>query len=151
MTLMAARPVVVPHLEFGPECGDHVSLRVLPPRRSSAPDDSVWLVCPVHVHVGGFSGDVAAVLHLEELYRFGEALESVSLGVRRTAVLESSQGWIDLTVTRAPDGSIQVTGHVTDEPGSGSRLGFRLTGLHPDHVDTWIEACAAVDTVLTRG
>ena len=43
-------------------------------------------------------------------------------------MLESIEEWIDLTVTREADGSLTATGHLADEPGTGSRLRFRIGG-----------------------
>ncbi len=143
MTVLTTPYVTAPHLEIGPESGDHVSLRVLR-RLHSRPLDHVeagWLVCPVHVHVGGFSGDVAVALRVEELHRFAGALRAVRDGVRRSAVLESIEEWIDLTVTREADGTLSATGYLSDEPGSGSRLRFRIPGLQVAAIDGWVEAC----------
>src|SRR5688572_5132492 len=122
MTILISRPTTSPRLEVGPESGDHLSMRVLRRLHPGAVDDveAGWLVCPVHVHVGGFSGDVAITLRVEELHRFGEALRAVRDGLRRSAVLESVEEWIDLTVARETDGSLTATGHLADEPGSGS-------------------------------
>lgn len=144
MTLLASRPTTSPRLDLGPESGDHLSVRVLRrlhPRAVGA--DAGWLVCPVHVHVGGFSGDVAVSLRVEELHRFGEALRAVGSGVRRSAVLESVEQWIDVTVTREADGTLTAAGQLADEPGSGSRLRFRITGLDPTALDAWVEACSS--------
>ena len=145
MTVLATRPYASPRLELGPECGDHLSLQVLRRLHPRAVDDADagWLVCPVHVHVGGFSGDVATALRVEELHRFGEALRAVRSGLRRTAVLESVQEWIDLTVSRELDGSLTATGHLADEPGNGSRLRFRISGLDALALDGWVDACAS--------
>ena len=145
MTILAARPTTSPHLELGPESGDHLSLRVLR-RLHARPADDVaagWLVCPTRVHVGGFSGDVSITLRVEELHRFGEALRAVRSGTRRTAVLESIEEWIDLTVTREADGSLTATGHLADAPDTGSRLRFRIGGLDDPAVDAWVDACAS--------
>ncbi|WP_432479249.1 WapI family immunity protein [Nocardioides sp. GXQ0305] len=143
MTLLASRPTTSPHLALGPESGDHLSVHVLRRLHPHAVDaDAGWLVCPVHVHVGGFSGDVAVALRVEELHRFGEALRTVRSGLRRSAVLESGEQWIDLTVTREVDGSLAAVGHLADEPGSDSRLRFRIGGLDAADLDAWIDACA---------
>ena len=109
MTILATRPTTSPRIELGPESGDHLSLRVLRRLHPQATDDvdAGWLVCPAHVHVGGFSGDVAISLRVEELHRFGEALRALRAGTRRTAVLESVEEWIDLAVAREADGSLR--------------------------------------------
>ena len=142
MTILASRPTTSPRLDLGPENGDHLSVRVL---RRLHPDaagaEAGWLVCPVHVHVGGFSGDVAVALRVEELHRFGEALRAVRSGLRRSAVLESVEQWIDVTVTRESDGSLTAAGHLADEPGTGSRLRVRIGGLDPAALDGWVDAC----------
>jgi hypothetical protein len=145
MTILATRPTTSPRIELGPEGGDHLSLRVLRRLHPRATDDvdAGWLVCPAHVHVGGFSGDVAISLRVEELHRFGEALRALRAGTRRTAVLESVEQWIDLAVAREADGSLTATGHLADEPDTGSRLRFRLGGLSDLSLDGWIDACAA--------
>ena len=145
MTVLASRPTTSPRLDLGPESGDHLSLRVLRRLHPHAVDvvDAGWLVCPVHVHVGGFSGDVAIALRVEELHRFGEALRAVRSGLRHSAVLESVEQWIDLTVSRGADGSLTATGHLADEPGTGSRLRFRIGGLDDLALDSWVDACSS--------
>jgi hypothetical protein len=143
MTLLASRPTTAPVLELGPESGDHLSVRVLGRLHPRAVDGAAGqLVCPTHVHTGGFSGDVAITLHVEELRRFGEALGALAAGSRRSAVLEGSEQWLELTVARDPDGALTATGELADEPGSGGRLRFRMAGLDPVAVDGWVEACA---------
>jgi hypothetical protein len=143
MTLLASRPTTSPRLELGPESGDHLSVRVLRRLHPDAPGaEAGWLVCPVHVHVGGFSGDVAVALHVAELHRFGEALRAVRSGLRPSAVLESDERWIDVTVTRESDGSLTAAGHLADEAGCGNRLAFRIAGLDAASLDTWVDACA---------
>ena len=115
MTILVSRPTTSPRLDLGPESGDHLSVRVLRRLHPCAVDaDAGWLVCPVHVHVGGFSGDV-----------------------------ESVEQWIDVTVTREVDGSFTATGHLADEPGSGSRLRFRIAGLDHASLDACVAACAS--------
>ena len=145
MTILATRPTTAPSIELGPESGDHLSLRVLRRLHPQATDDvdAGWLVCPAHVHVGGFSGDVAISLRVEELHRFGEALRALRAGTRRTAVLESGERGIDHAVARAADGSLTAPGHLADEPGTGSRLRFRLGGLSELSLDGWIDGCAS--------
>ncbi len=143
MTILASRPTTSPRLDLGPESGDHLSVQVLRRLHPGADDaEAGWLLCPVHVHVGGFSGDVAAALRVEELHRFGEALRAVRSGLRHSAVLESVEQWIDVTVTRESDGSLTAAGHLADEPGCGSRLRFRIVGLDAAALDAWVEACA---------
>jgi len=147
MTIAPARTTVTPRIEIGPESGDHVSVRILHRLDRHPTDDSGWLVCPVHVHVGGFSGDVATALHAREVHRFGSALRAVRQGLRRTAVLESAEDWIDLTVSRESDGALTVSGYLADEPGVGSRLRFRIGGLTDADLDAWVAACDAVDAM----
>lgn len=151
MTTAPLLTTVMPRIEIGPESGDHVSIRVLHrlDRRAGDGAEDGWLVCPVHVHVGGFSGDVAAALHALEVRRFGHALRAVRQGLRRTAVLESAEEWIDLTVTRDADGTLTVVGHLADEPHSGGRLRFRIAGVDDAALDRWVEACDAVDGMFT--
>lgn len=147
MTILTDRPrtrtSTCPRLELGPESGDHLSVQVLRRLHPRSVDDveAGWLVCPAHVHVGGFSGDVATTLRVEELHRFGEALRAVRTGLRRSAVLESVEQWIDLVVTREADDSLTASGHLADEPGSDSRLRFRIDGLEAEALDGWIDAC----------
>jgi len=145
MTVLASRPTASPRLDLGPESGDHLSVRVLHRlhRRPVDEREAEWLVCPVHVHVGGFSGDVAITLGVRELSRFGDALRDVRSGTRRAAVLESDAGWIDVTVAREADGSLTATGQLADEPGAGSRLRFRIAGLEAGSLDAWVDACTS--------
>ena len=119
------------------------------PPRSLDDVEAGWLVCPVHVHVGGFSGDVAITLRIEELHRFGEALAAVRSGSRRSAVLESVEQWIDLTVVREADGSLTASGHLADDPGTGSRLRFRIVDLHELALGDWVEACRSAVSLFS--
>lgn len=89
--------------------------------------DGNWLVSPIDVAVGGFSGRVHAALRAEELRTFRKGLEKLYETLAGEAGLESMEDWIGLTCVGDGLGHVEVTGYVRDEPGIGNRLTFHLS------------------------
>lgn len=108
--------------------GDAVTIRVVGRMHQGATDywDGNWLLSPVEVLVGAFTGTVGAGLRMEELVRFREQLQELYRTLEGEARLDSMEGWLHLIATGDGKGHIGVTGTVKDEPGMGNQLKFRL-------------------------
>lgn len=109
--------------------GERVTITVLGRMHPGSTDywDGNWLVSPIDVSVGGFSGRVAAGLRIEELRTFRGELENLHETLVGEARLKSMEGWIGLTCLGDGRGHVEVTGYVRDEPGIGNELRFHLT------------------------
>jgi hypothetical protein len=108
--------------------------------------DGNWLISPIELVVGGFRGDVAAGLRMDELAGFREALESLHASLQGEAVLDSMEGWIQLRVVIDRRGSLQVSGKALDQPGSVNTLTFTIDGLDQTYLPAVISALAAAET-----
>jgi hypothetical protein len=129
--------VVIGHAE-----GDRVVLAVVGRMHPEAQDywDGNWLITPIRLHVGGFSGTLAAGLRGEELARFREELEGVYANVAGMATLTSIEDWLTLRVNCRRTGSLEVTGEACDQPGTGNRLEFAVEGMDQTYLPPLIEA-----------
>jgi hypothetical protein len=122
--------------------GDRVVIRVRGRKHPQAADssDGNWLVSPITVHVGGFTGEIAAGLRAEELVRFREGLEHVAQAGAGTAVLHSIEEWLSLAVVLQPSGVLDVSGAADDQPGIGNTLRFTLPPIDSDRLADWVAA-----------
>lgn len=89
--------------------------------------DGNWLVAPIDISVGGFTGRAGAGLRAEELRSFRQGLEELYERLSGEARLESMEAWIGLTCVGDGLGHIDVTGYVRDKPGIGNELSFHLS------------------------
>jgi hypothetical protein len=107
---------------------DLVTVKILGRMHPGADDywDGNWLLSPIEIQVGGFSGEVPAGLRSEELRRFREQLERLYRTLEGEARLESIEEWILLVCQGDGMGHINVKGFVRDRPGIGNRLNFDL-------------------------
>jgi hypothetical protein len=105
-----------------------LTIRIVSRMHPGADDywDGNWLVSPVEVRVGGFTGRVAAGLRAEELARLREGLEALYASLEGEARLESLEDWVTLTCRGDGKGHVDVRGTVVDRPGVGNTLEFRL-------------------------
>jgi hypothetical protein len=126
---------------------DHVTVRVLGLMYPGSDDheDSDWLVSPITARAGMFSAEVGAGLRIVELRTFRRGLERMDRELAGAAVLESIEGWVSLTVTCLPDGALEVTGVLRDEPLRGNRLSFAISGLDQSDIPPMVEALAAIE------
>jgi len=136
-----------PEIRIGDVGGDHVSIRVMGRMHPKAADywDGNWLISPIAVAIGGFRGEVAAGLRIDELVRFREALEKLHSSLQGEAVLDSMEGWIQLHVAADRRGGLQVTGKALDQPGSANALTFTIDGLDQTHLPAVISALGAAE------
>jgi hypothetical protein len=107
--------------------------------------DGNWLISPIEVASGGFRGEVAAGLRMDELVRFREALEKLHSSLQGEAVLDSMEGWIQLHVAADRRGRLRVTGKALDRPGGANTLAFAIDGLDQTHLPAVISALGAAE------
>lgn len=129
---------------------DHVAVRVLG-RESDADDDywdGNWLITPIRIKAGRFSGELPADLRTEEFVRFRRELQEVYSSLAGEAVLSSLDGWINLTVKCESNGSLTVSGEANDHPGTGNKLEFEIGGLDQSYLPPLIDALLEVEVAF---
>jgi len=70
-----------------------------------------------------------------------QLLESILAGTP----LASTEHWVALTVVCLPNGALEVTGVLEDEPLRGNRLSFAIPGLDQSDIAPMVEALAAIE------
>ena len=142
--------VVENTLVLGPSSADHVAIRVLELAHPGTSDfwDANWVRSTIQVRAGGFTADVAADLRTDELHRFAEGLRFIHDNLFGSAVLQSMEDWIDLTIKCEANGSLRVTGEVTDQPGVGNRLAFERPDLDQTNLSDWLQHVAAIESTF---
>ena len=109
--------------------------------------DGNWLVSPISIAAGGFTGTVAAGLRSEELRSFRRELERLHESTGGEASLCSMETWIDLRVSVEPRGQLKVVGTMVDEPGTGNLLKFTLDGLDLSFVPGIVRGLSRIESV----
>jgi hypothetical protein len=134
-------------LVLGARDAEHLAIRVLGRAHPGASDywDGNWIRSTIKVRAGGFTADVSADLRTDELHRLSEGLKFISENLFGTAVLQSMEDWIDLTIECRPNGSLTVSGEVMDRPGVGNRLAFELHDLDQTHLPTWLAQLTEIE------
>ena len=136
-----------PQVVIGEADAGTVTIGVLGRMHGSASDywDGNWLVTPVEIVAGGFTGEIPANLRAEEFRAFREELERLYADLNGTATLKSMEDWLHLTVTAESRGLIAVTGRAIDAHGSGNQLTFRIRGLDQSYLPSIISALLAIE------
>jgi hypothetical protein len=99
----------------------------------------------ISIAVGGFTGTVRASLLTDELHRFNEGLKCIN-HLSGTAVLESMEYWINLTVKAASRGRIEISGELSDGPGgAGNALSFDFAEVDQTYLAGWISELDAIE------
>ncbi|WP_205673068.1 WapI family immunity protein [Amycolatopsis nivea] len=131
---------------IGAAHGDRLVIDVLGRMHAGAVDfwDGNWLFSPVDLVVGGFSARVPAGLRAEELRSFREQLAKAYADFGGVARLTSMEEWLDLTVTVAKSGRVEVEGTAID--GRGNRLSFRIGELDQAELPAIIDGLASIET-----
>jgi hypothetical protein len=134
-------------LVIGSTEADHLSIVVLGRSHPDAADfwDGNWIRSALEVRAGGFTGHVVAQLRAEEIGRFTEGLQSLNDNLAGSAVLQSMEDWITLSITCHPNGALDVSGELTDAPGTGNRLEFELNGFDQTHLPSWLSQLTAIN------
>lgn len=107
--------------------------------------DGNWLMSPITATLGGFSAQINAGLRLDELRTFRRGLEGINHRLQGEAVLTSIEHWISLSVTCRPNGSLAVTGQLTDDSGFGNVLSFTIDTLDQTDLPAMLQALSAID------
>lgn len=126
------------------EGGEAVTIRVGGRMHPDATDywDGNWLLSPIEVVVGGFTGRVQAGLRADELVSFREQLQELHRTLEGEAKLESLENWLILVATGDGLGHVEVTGAARDEPGMGNELRFGFTSdqtFLPEIIDALLQ------------
>lgn len=130
---------------IGSTDAEHLFVAVL--GRASADDENFWdrnwVITTICVAVGGFVGRVRALLRTEEIHSFNEGLKVLNQNLSGSAVLDSMEDWISVTVAAGSGGQIYVTGQLKDAAGGGGRgniLAFELPEVDQTYLAGWISA-----------
>lgn len=117
-----------PSVRIGSADGEHLTISVEGRMHPSTTDfwDGNWLISPVTISVGGFTGRISAGLRAEELLRFRKGLEGLYDSLTGEATLDSLEEWVSLRITGDGAGHITADGTVADRPGMGNELHFRF-------------------------
>jgi hypothetical protein len=134
-------------LVLGALDAEHLAISVLGRAHpgSSGYWDGNWIRSTIKVRAGGFTADVSADLRTDELQRLAEGLKFINDNLFGTAVLQSMEHWIDLTIECKPNGSLRVSGEVMDRPGVGNRLAIELHDLDQTHLQAWMSQLTEIE------
>jgi hypothetical protein len=88
--------------------------------------DDNWLNVTVRVQVGGFTGLVAAAIVTSELNSFLSALRILHKELKASAEFTTIEEQLSLRLVGDGKGHIELSGQITDAPGTGNRLNFTL-------------------------
>jgi hypothetical protein len=132
---------------IGSKTGDRLVITVLGRMHLGATDfwDGNWLFSPVDVTAGGFTARVPAGLRAEELRAFREELAKAYDDFGGVARLKSMEEWLDLTVTVAKSGKVEVEGLAVDGHGTGNKLSFRIGDLEQSELPGIVDALSAIE------
>lgn len=128
----------------------HVLITVLGHEHPHAEDywDGNWLVTPIEIRAGQFSGSLPADLRSDEMRFFRKGLEALYGRLKGEAVLASLDGWITLTISCVTGGRLTIEGVVNDRPGGGNELAFHLDGLDQSYLPSIIESLLEVENAF---
>ena len=129
-------------LLMGSTDAEHLSIRVLGREHSGAEDywDGNWVISTISVAVSGFTAHVRASLRMDEIHRFNEGLKFMNQNLFGTAVLESMEDWINLSVKAASRGQLEVSGEISGGASVGNCLTFEFAGWDQTYLDAWIRS-----------
>jgi hypothetical protein len=89
---------------------------------SGRADPEGWVTGVVAIKIGVWSGRYGAQFHGTDFSRFAKDLAGLSSRLAGTAVLSSTDGYLDLTLTGDGLGHITVAGSAWDRPKYGTHL-----------------------------
>jgi len=137
-----------PTLMIGRPSGDRVEIQVLGRLHGGVDDfwDGNWLVSPVNIVVGGFTGEVGASLRADEFESFRAAVERLDATLQGEASLESMEGWLSLVLAVGSSGRLIVTGKAIDRLGGGNHLSFTIGDLDQSDLPGIIDALDEIET-----
>lgn len=90
--------------------------------------DENWITCDIRIEAGGFGGRVrGASLQTSDFKNFMIGLADLKKKLIGEAFFDTLESWLTVAVKGDGLGHFEVTGTVTDSPGSQNRLQFALT------------------------
>lgn len=107
--------------------------------------DGKWVIATISVAVGGFTGQVRASLRMDEIHRFNEGWMFLNQDIFGSAVLESMEDRITLTVKAESRGQIEVSGELADGAGVGNVLRFELAEVDQTYLAGWISSLDEIE------
>ena len=113
---------------------------------SAKPDAEGWVDAEVALKMHSWSGHFPAQFLEDDFGVFAEGMQGLSEGLAPPAHLFSTDGYLEITLTRDELGHVEVTGEAWDTPRWGAHLGFSFqidqTSLPP--------ILASVESVLEQ-
>ncbi|SPP63836.1 WapI family immunity protein [Nitrospira lenta] len=88
--------------------------------------DDNWLGIEIRVQAGGFRGKAAAAIITVDLTKFLAQLQPLYQTLNGTAVFTTMEEQLSLRLVGDGKGHIELRGEVSDQPGIGNRLHFKL-------------------------
>ncbi|MFC9840096.1 hypothetical protein ACFVKB_40920 [Rhodococcus sp. NPDC127530] len=138
---------MTPSLVLGSLDADHLAIVVLGRANPGATDywDGNWVRSTLRVRAGGFTANITANLRTDEIHKFSEGLKFIDDNLFGAAVLQNMEDWITLSITCTPNGGLDVSGEVMDQPGVGNRLAFEPHDLDQAHLPTWLSQVSEIE------
>ena len=139
----------MPSVLIGHAQSDHVRITILG-RLHSASDywDGNWLVSPIEIRAGGFSGELQAGIRAEELLAFRSALEHVAESPEGSATFESMEEWLSMRVVLNEQGDLAISCLARDNGGIGNELRFSIDGLDQSSLPAIIDELSAINAAF---
>lgn len=139
---------MTPSLVLGRVDADHLAIAVTGRSHPECSDywDGNWIRSILKVRAGGFTADITADLRTTEIHKFGEELAAMNDNLAGEAVLNTLEEWIAVSIQFRPNGHLDVTGEVMDEPGVGNRLVFELHNLDQTHLPSWLSQIREIES-----
>jgi hypothetical protein len=135
-------------VRIGGAARECVVVQIAAPERPRSTDywDGNWLHASVQIHVGGFDGRASGALRAEEFVDFRGEVLALHRSLRGRARFSTMEDWLSIEMTGDGRGHVEVRGHLQDDPGSITRLVFRLE-VDQTHLSSVL---TALDDVVTR-
>ena len=113
---------------FGQSQHERIAIEVSRYERSPVGEyyDDNWLTVKIQACAGGFKGKVDAAILTGELASFLAELRSLYESLAGTAQFTTLEEQLQLRLRGDGKGHIELEGDVSDQPGIGNRLQFRL-------------------------
>jgi hypothetical protein len=137
-------------MTIGREDHDHIIIDVLGRMHPRSDDfwDGNWLMTPLKISVGEFSGEIGATLRADEIRLFRQQLQDIHKSMAGQAQLNSMEGWLTISITIDMSGHLKIEGQAKDRLGSANVLTFRIDGLDQTVLPSLIADLKEVETMF---
>lgn len=137
-------------LSIGSRDAEHLRIEVLRREHPGADDywDGNWVVSRISLAVGDFNANIVASMRMDEIHRFNEGLKFIDQNLFGSAVLESMEHWIELTIKCDAGGHLSIAGWLSDRPGTGNVLSFQLPDRDQTYLPDWIGSLDAIEAAF---